>query len=82
MTTNGLATTTLGRTGLEVTRLGFGALELRKLAPDTSTTREDAHRLLRHDRRFPSTWRRSRSLVKSTRVMPRPVPTPPRRQAG
>ena len=46
MTGDGLATTTLGRTGLEVTRLGFGALELRKLAPGTATTRPDAHRLL------------------------------------
>ena len=42
----GIATRTLGRTGLEVTMLGFGALELRGAFHGREVSQEHAERIL------------------------------------
>ncbi len=43
---NNLSTATLGRTGLEVTRLGFGAMELRNMSPERRLTEDQASAIL------------------------------------
>lgn len=43
---NGLITTTLGRTDLEVTKLGFGAMEIRGVPRGRDVTSTHAHDIL------------------------------------